>query len=322
MREKPIRPAFGSPGGKTYLAPRIVGMIPPHDTYVEPFAGGAAVYFRKPPSEKEVLNDKDKDIAFAFRFLHNMTPNQFLELRKFNWVKTERQFDKVKAIQPENDLQRFYRFYYLKKASWGCGGKSFSHLNAGESVNIDRLWKIHLRLQRSRIHGTDALRLIDKYDSPNTFFYLDPPYPGRAFIGADFSYGVDDLRRLLLKLKGIKGKFLLSLGTEHQCLLPTNWNVKRLMVRRGIPQGDGEFNRTFQYEIIASNYPLNEHKPTLQAQFDRARGRPRITKEVIEEPLVINPTNSKMPKEVAAAIGSVKASVTPDGRVKLRVRRL
>ena len=298
-------------------------MTPPHDIYVEPFAGGAAVYFKKPPSEKEVLNDKDKEIAFAFRFLHDMTTNQFLDLRKFNWVKSERQFDKVKAMQPADNLQRFYRFYYLKKASWGCGSKNFSHLNAGESIDIDRLWKVHLRLQRSHIHGIDALRLIDKYDSPNTFFYLDPPYPNRAFIGANFSYGIEDLRRLLLKLRSIKGKFLLSLGTEHQHLLPPGWNVKRLMVRRGIPQGDGEFNQTFQYEIVASNYPLNEHKPALQTQFDRARGKPRIIKGFLEEPIEINPLeSSKMPPEVAAAIGSYSAKVTPEGRVKIRVRRL
>ena len=57
---KPVQQAFGSPGGKSYLAPRIASMMPPHKTYVEPFAGGAAVFFRKVPSQKEVLSDKDK----------------------------------------------------------------------------------------------------------------------------------------------------------------------------------------------------------------------------------------------------------------------
>ena len=30
--EKPVQQAFGSPGGKSYLASRIAGMIPPHET--------------------------------------------------------------------------------------------------------------------------------------------------------------------------------------------------------------------------------------------------------------------------------------------------
>jgi len=35
-----VRQAFGSPGGKSYLAPRIATMLPPHKVYVEPFVGG------------------------------------------------------------------------------------------------------------------------------------------------------------------------------------------------------------------------------------------------------------------------------------------
>lgn len=51
--------------------------------------------------------------------------------------------------------------------------------------------------------------------------------------------------------------------------------------------------------------------------------KPRVTKGVVEETLAINPTeSSKMPKEVAAAIGSYKAKVTPEGKVKIKVRRL
>ena len=96
---KPVQQAFGSPGGKSYLAPRIAKLIPPHKTYVEPFAGGAAVFFRKEPSEKEVLSDKDAGIAFAFRFLADMTAKQFEELKKKNWVASRRQFAKVKAMK-------------------------------------------------------------------------------------------------------------------------------------------------------------------------------------------------------------------------------
>ncbi|RXG62611.1 DNA adenine methylase, partial [Candidatus Atribacteria bacterium 1244-E10-H5-B2] len=71
--EKGIRPAFGSPGGKRYLAENIISYIPEHKTYVEPFIGGGAVFFAKERSEVEVINDLDKDIAFAYRFMKNIT---------------------------------------------------------------------------------------------------------------------------------------------------------------------------------------------------------------------------------------------------------
>lgn len=44
-------------GGKQMMCGKIVPLIPKHRLYCEPFAGGAAIYFAKEPSELEVLND-------------------------------------------------------------------------------------------------------------------------------------------------------------------------------------------------------------------------------------------------------------------------
>lgn len=173
-----LKQAFGSPGGKSRLAPKIIPMFPPHRIYVEPFAGGAAVYFRKEASEKEVLNDKDAEIAFAFRFLGNMTPEQFGRLKRRSWVKTEERFRRLKATKPRNELERFYRFYYLKRASFGRGGVTFSQQEAGGKIGIDHLWKVHERLKKTRVHNTTALKMIDKYDSPDTFFLSGSTLPG------------------------------------------------------------------------------------------------------------------------------------------------
>jgi len=172
---KSVRQAFGSPGGKSYLAPKIVGMMPPHETYVEPFAGGAAVYFKKPPSDKEVLSDKDTEIAFAFRFLRDMTPEQYERLKRYDWAKRRALFDKLKAIEPKDDIERFRQFYYLKKASFGHGGKQFSTGDEGGEVGVDHLWKVHERLKRTAVHGGDAVAVIKKYDSPTTLHFVAPP---------------------------------------------------------------------------------------------------------------------------------------------------
>ena len=53
-------------GWKQRLAERILQMMPGHRIYCEPFFGGGAVFFAKPKSYLEVINDKnERFIALA-----------------------------------------------------------------------------------------------------------------------------------------------------------------------------------------------------------------------------------------------------------------
>ena len=54
-------------GGKRRLAPALSRLLAPHVTYVEPFAGGAQVFFHKTPSRVEVLNDLDGEVVNFLR---------------------------------------------------------------------------------------------------------------------------------------------------------------------------------------------------------------------------------------------------------------
>ena len=44
-------------GGKHNLAPWILSFFPGHQNYLEPFCGSASVFYLKPPSKQEWLND-------------------------------------------------------------------------------------------------------------------------------------------------------------------------------------------------------------------------------------------------------------------------
>jgi predicted nucleic acid-binding Zn ribbon protein len=56
-------------GGKWRLADWIIGYFPKHESYVEPFCGGASIFFQKTPSAIETLNDLNKNIVTFFDML-------------------------------------------------------------------------------------------------------------------------------------------------------------------------------------------------------------------------------------------------------------
>ena len=59
-------PAINSPfryaGGKFYARKLILEKMHEHTCYIEPFAGGASIFFCKEKVERNILNDIDDDL--------------------------------------------------------------------------------------------------------------------------------------------------------------------------------------------------------------------------------------------------------------------
>ena len=101
---------WGSPAGKKRLAKRLVALLPPHKTFVEPFAGSAAVLFAKDPVETEALNDADAEIAQAFRTIKRLSRPQIDKLRGMKWTGDEATFKGLLDTSPSDDVARLHRF--------------------------------------------------------------------------------------------------------------------------------------------------------------------------------------------------------------------
>src|SRR3990167_7964424 len=117
-----VKPAFGSPGGKFFVAGKLVALFPEHDRYIEPFIGGGSVLFRKKKTESEFINDKDEEIIFCYKLIQELADQQLEALRKMDWKTSKETFNKLlteyKESPEHNDpVYKFYRYTYIKAAS-------------------------------------------------------------------------------------------------------------------------------------------------------------------------------------------------------------
>jgi len=170
-------------GGKSRLADQIIHKIPPHVCYCEVFCGGAHVFFSKRQSKVEVINDINSDLVNLYRVAQNHL-EEFVRQFKFMLVSRD-QFERYQKTAPETltDIQRAVRFYYTIKTAFGAKvtGQSYGYsCTRPSNFNLLRveedLSAAHIRLSRVNIENLPYENVIKKYDSPDTFFYLDPPY--------------------------------------------------------------------------------------------------------------------------------------------------
>ena len=129
-------------GGKRRLADRLIPLFPPHECYVEVFAGGGALYFLRPqPAPCEVLNDINGDLVTLYRVVQNHL-EEFV--RSLKWALSSRQvFEWQKMTRPETltDIQRAARFFYLQHHAFGgkVSGQSFGTATTAPAINLMRI---------------------------------------------------------------------------------------------------------------------------------------------------------------------------------------
>lgn len=266
--EEAVRQPFGSPGGKRFMADRLVRMMPPHKTYVEVFAGGLAVFWKKKPSEKEVVNDKDADIIMAYRTIQNLTPEEWESLKKMNWKASIPGFAKVKkSFMTSTGLTRFHDFIYLKQFSDVAEMKSYDDRDEGSSwAGVNNLMRMKERFKNVTIENMDYSEVIKKYDSPDTYFYIDPPYPS-AKLNWKWMPKEEEIDAVL---KSIKGKFLLSYELTKAFSSFNKFRIKLWHIAHPAQHAA----RIFATEQLVSNFPivkntayLAESESTINAEY-------------------------------------------------------
>lgn len=248
-------------GGKSRLADRIIPLVGEHQCYCEVFAGGAWLLFKKEPSRAEVINDINVELVTLYRVVKNHL-DEFI--RYFRWILVARdEFERFKEENPESltDIQRAVRFYYLIKTSYGAkvSGSTFGTSTTGKPrLNLlrieEELSAAHLRLQQVYVERLPYQDFIKRYDRPHTFFYIDPPYFGcEDYYGKEI-FTCEDFTRLSLQLRGIEGRFILSINDVPE-IRETFSGFEFMEVPTRYSVGGGKSQKEVS-ELLISNYTL------------------------------------------------------------------
>ena len=212
-----LQAPFGWIGGKSQLADDIVGMMPEHRLYVEVFGGALNILYRKrapiSPKKAEVVNDINGELVNLHRSIRtnpqslSMYLSQLLVSRElFNDIVTGR-------MKPRNNIERAAFYYYSLTHSFGSKGANFAMFaKNGRPKDLHKNFYVwSRRLRYVTIENMSFEKLILTYDSPDTFFYCDPPYVDtESYYQNTGGFGVTEHRLLSDLLHNIQGKFLLS----------------------------------------------------------------------------------------------------------------
>lgn len=239
--------AFGRDGGKYSHLDWLLRLLPKAHHYCEPFGGSAAVLLNRAPAPVETYNDIDGEVVNFFRVLREQKDELIYAIGMTPFAREEF-LDAIETNRNGHDLtslERARRFFVRARqvrtglaqtASAGRWANCLQTSRAGMAGAVSRwlgsvegLEWIATRLLRVQIEHDTAINVIQRYDSPDTLFYCDPPYPHGARGDAKaYQYEMTDAEHVQLHkvLSQVKGRVAIS---SYHCTLMADlyrgWNV-------------------------------------------------------------------------------------------------
>lgn len=214
-----IHPPFPYYGGKSGHLDKILPLLPEHKTYVEVFGGSGAVLLNKEPAEVEVYNDIDGGAVNFFRVLRDNTEELVRRAALTPYSREEYNLCWRCWKLCEDPIERARMWFFAAATSFnGRFGHGLSVSPSSPSVRtylfrVENLWAVARRFRTVVVENLDFREAVRRYDTPDTLFYLDPPYyPGTrdergTYVNEMSAADHEDLVRLLL---GLRGKAVLS----------------------------------------------------------------------------------------------------------------
>jgi DNA adenine methylase len=253
-------------GGKQGMLKHIRPLIPEHDLYCEPFAGGAAVFFDKPPAKVNVINDLNGELINFYRTV--VTDPDALRNEAGKTLHSRNQYEHALYIYRHpgyfGNVQRAWAVFMLSKSGFsGQLGGSFGFdksecrqprkICLAKEIFTDDLKKL---LEQSTIECDDAFRIIRRYDCPRAFHFMDPPYVGSDMGHYSGMFNEQNLKDLLDLCVTLEGRFMLTMyphGKIKEYAEQNGWVIHK--ADRQVSACKTEYRRR-QEEWMICNYRM------------------------------------------------------------------
>lgn len=235
-------------GGRGRIVSKLLPLVPPHHIYVEVFGGGASLLLGKKPSVVEVYNDCDSGLVDFFRVLRD--PQKFARFHELvtltPYSREEYSFCRHTWEESDDDVERAFCWFVVARGSFagvfGAGWGSVVTSNARGMASTSSAWlsaiamlpAIHERMMRVQIEHSDFREILRRYDTPETFFHVDPPYLLETRRGGGYKHELtlDDHRELVELVLGLQGKAMVA-AYAHPVYAPLDaagWHRHDLLV--------------------------------------------------------------------------------------------
>jgi len=241
-----MKPFFCRIGSKQDIVDKLISMVPEHKIYVEPFVGGGSMFWKMDNKSKMIINDIDKQLIEGYRLLKNGDNKLIIPPT----IEEKQQLVNRKA---RNDNERLTQILLLSCNTFGSQGKYKIYKNTAHIQKIKKINEYSNKLKNTTILNQDFKKVIKKYDSTDTFFFLDPPY--EKSIDTLYDNYFIDYKELVSILSNIKGFFMLTINDSPNIRnLFKKFNIVQIVVKQKSNSelgGSGD-----RRELIIMNYEL------------------------------------------------------------------
>lgn len=252
-------------GGKVHLAKWILSHFPEHTTYIEPFCGSAAVFFAKPPSKAEILNDLDNRILKAFEMIRSRPK----EMAALLWATPYAQKN-WREIGTRSEIEEAGLYLASSQQFYGAATNTstFSMDVGYANKNKAQVWAdwfqrilpAAARLKHAQLLNEDAVKVIERFKKrKDALYYVDPPYKGHE---NEYPYKVD-YERMVSALKGVAGKVIVSEYTEASHYYK-GWRTVRKECIGRVRTGAHKMKSKSNVEVLYMNFKEAESLPNTQ----------------------------------------------------------